>query len=181
MTIDKNKNFQPLYLESPYSQPQYAYKIQPMHGIGDTPAAVALRILAVAGNYITKASGVLVAIGIGHVAFPWSLGFGFAAWKLGGLIQDECRELASFKDIDNLLNKQDMVAIEALIGKGKYLAEKVKKYKTLADVPDPLRRELDEYLNDHYYSIKALKNAIAMAQVKEKKRRSSIEININND
>lgn len=150
-----------------------AYKIKPANPWGDTPLSVILRIVAKAEVFVLRAvvpiaalAGELGTLGLGTVPLA---ALTISGIVVSGKIRDALNNTASLMDIENLLSKQDVGALRALIGKGTYLADKCKKYKTVGDMPPELQKDLGEYINTHYKTIRQLKDAIYTVDVKAKK------------
>lgn len=147
-----------------------AIKIRPANSWGDTPLSVVLRMVARAEIFVLRAivplaalAGTFASLGLGALPLGAMVISGVV---LSGKIRDICNDTASLLDIENLLSKQDSAAVRALIGKGTYLADKIKKYKTIGDMPPELQKEIHDYINMHYQSIRQLKSALYNVQVK---------------
>lgn len=150
-----------------------AYKIKPANPWGDTPLSVVLRIVARAEVFTLRAivplaalAGSLASLGLGAVPLA---ALTISGIVVSGKIRDALNDTASLMDIENLLSRQDVAALRALIGKGTYLAEKCKKYKTVGDMPEDLQKDLGAYINMHYKTIRQLKDALYTVDVKAKK------------
>ena len=142
-----------------------AYKIKPGSFFGDTPASNILRIVGRAQSVLGRWGTFISGFSTGGAGFLLTL----PAIIITGKINDLCKEAASLLDIENLLNSQDQIAIRRLIGEGTNLSQKMKKYKTFAEMPADLQKEVNSYMNLHYRTIRQLKDALDTVEVKARK------------
>lgn len=143
-----------------------SYKIQ-ARWRDETMSGLVFRIIGNAQRVTLKIGALLV--GIHFEAFPFNLAAGYAAWKAADVLKGVCDEMASLSEIDHLLSKHDVSELKAAIGHGSGLANKLKKYKTMEDVPKDLQKEINQFLNNNYKTIKELESALQSADQRERK------------
>ena len=155
------------YSNTNHQNTQYpiGYKIRATRWGDESMGGLALRIIGNAQRIALKLGSFILAV---H-SFPFGLAAGVAAWKAADILKKVCDDTASLMNIENLLSKHDISSLKGVIGHGSALANKLKKYKTIEDVPDDLKKEIDNFLNDNYETIKQLQSALQSADQRERK------------
>lgn len=136
-----------------------AYKIQPLHGRGDTFLSSLTRFGAGVNKWVRRA-GLILGI-LATLTNPVAPAVAIFYFFAGKKVEQYLNYLASLMDIEHLLGRRDIQTIKNMMKEARWIQRELKPYKSWEEVPPNIKKDVKDYMNEHYEKIKHLEAVLA--------------------